>query len=116
MIRPFLLEALGATVTARLKTELLKTTILLDIEAREPIIFRGHEWGKREFDAIGEASEAMDLAFALMKRAQFPELWKSKEVLPVLLTDPASPVGRLVGERGVLDRVEQSSFDLSSPQ
>lgn len=73
-VRQSIYEVLGHLSHARIELDKLKRDVVEEMQQGFRPTHRGREWTKTEFQALEEASEALERTWDLCKYIQFPEM------------------------------------------
>jgi hypothetical protein len=80
LIRPLLQEVLGHVVHARMDMQALKLAIIDEMQSGYRPTYRGHAWGREQFEDLEAAGHVLEAVFHLLKGVQFPEMRSTRWV------------------------------------
>jgi hypothetical protein len=77
-LRSELHSVLADIVSARIHLDAVKDRIIIELRSGYRPTYRGHEWGREQFDTLEQVTYAVEAAFSLLKALQFPETQPSR--------------------------------------
>jgi hypothetical protein len=77
-MRSELHSVLADIVSARIHLDAVKDRAIIEMRQGHRPTYRGHEWGRDQFDALEQVTYAVEAAFSLLKALQFPETQSSR--------------------------------------